>query len=72
MLAAETPVDAVVGDEEIEYRRHHRFAVRKLQALHRDVAEENVGVIRAEEMIVFAIAEIREADRQNTVFHIRQ
>src|SRR6202022_2463534 len=72
ILAAETAIDAVIGDEQIEYRRYHRFAVGELQRLGRHVALQHIGMIGAEEMIVLAVAEIGKADRRDAVPDIGQ
>ena len=72
VLAAKAAIDAVVGDEKIEDRCDDRLALDQLQFLHRHVAHEHAGMIRPEEMVVLAIAEIGEADRGDAVLDVGQ
>ncbi len=62
MLAAEAAVEPVIGDEQIEHRGDQRLAVLQRHALGRNLAHQHVGMVGAGEMIVFAVAEIGEAD----------
>ena len=72
ILAAEPAIDTVIGEEQVEHRSDHSLAVGQLQRLGRHVALEHIRVIGAEEMIVFAVAEIREAHRRGAVLDVAQ
>ena len=70
ILAAETAIDAVVGDEQIEHRRYDSFTIGELQRFGRHIPLQHIRMIGAEEMIVLAIAEIRKPDRRNAVLDV--
>ena len=70
VLAAEAAIDAVIGDEQVEHRGDQRLALDQLQFLHRHIADQHARVVGAEEMIVLAVAEIREADRRDVVLDV--
>ena len=72
MLAAEPAIDTIVGDEEIVDRGDQRLAFDQLQRLGRHIAQQHARMIGAEEVVVLAVAEIREADGGDLVLDGRQ
>ena len=72
MIAAKSSFDALIRNKEIEDRRHESLAFGQLQLLHGYIADQNARMICPEKVIVFPIAEIRKADGNNSVLHIRE
>jgi hypothetical protein len=60
--SAEAAVEPVVGNQQVEHRGHERLAVLEFDALCRHLAREHARMVRAGEVIVLAVAEVREGN----------
>ena len=67
MFTAQAPVEAVIGAKQVKDCCDKGSPVLELQFANRDALQEHIGVIGALEMIVFAVAEIREGNLDHLV-----
>ncbi len=70
MFTAKAAIEAVISNKQVEHRCDENVAVFRLDALGRNLANQHAWMAGAREMIVLAIAEIREADVGKLVFVI--
>lgn len=67
MFAAQASIQAVIGTQQIEDRHNEGLAIGQFDLAHRYALQKYIGMIGAFEMIMLAIAEIREGNVQNFV-----
>ena len=67
MRTTEAAVEAVIGDQQVEHRCNEYFAVFGVDSFGRQTPNQYVRMIRAREIVVLAIAKIRESDVEHFV-----